>query len=398
MKIIYYSPHPTHDIVSEVGYATHQREVIHALSSLGHEVLPIIMGGTEPSNLSPLAQPDYKPNTWKKLIKGMIPRVLWTSFNNFKLLRHDLKAGSKLESAIKAFQPDLIYERSEYLQDSGAKMASKYKIKYILEVNAPFVEEMRSFEGYSLYEQKAHKVEKYKLKQANKVIVVSSSLGEFLVSRYHCDASKLFVQPNCINPQKVHLNLDKLEAVKQSLGISSNDCVVGFVGSMFPYHGVDLLIDAFSKVQAKFPFCKLLIVGDGVILNDLKSQASNLGITEKVLFTGKIPHQNVFEYIAVMNICIMAKSNWYGSPVKLFEYGLMKKPIVAPKTKPVTDVMVDGLDALIIEDKVDNLKNAIEYLIENRENADKIAHSFHQKVLTNYTWEMAAKNIIKLCE
>ena len=72
MRIIYYSPHPTHDIVSEVGYATHQREVILALKALGHDVLPVIMGGTDASTLSPLAQDNYKPSRIKALLKNLM--------------------------------------------------------------------------------------------------------------------------------------------------------------------------------------------------------------------------------------------------------------------------------------------------------------------------------------
>ena len=73
MRIIYYSPHPTHDIVSEVGYATHQREVILALRNLGYEVFPVIMGGTEEANLNTLATNVYKIPLYKRLTKRLFP-------------------------------------------------------------------------------------------------------------------------------------------------------------------------------------------------------------------------------------------------------------------------------------------------------------------------------------
>ena len=46
-RIIYYSSHPTHDIVSTVGYSVHQRETINSLRNLNHEVFPLIMGGVD---------------------------------------------------------------------------------------------------------------------------------------------------------------------------------------------------------------------------------------------------------------------------------------------------------------------------------------------------------------
>lgn len=397
MKILYYSPHPTHDIVSEVGYATHQREVILALKQMGHDVFPVIMGGTEPSDLNPLASGDYKPSPVKLLIKKLVPSWLWTSFNNYKLRQHDRKAGERLKNAVEQFKPDLIYERSEYLQDSGAKLASSYGIKYFLEVNAPFVEEMHAFEGFSLYHKLAHKIEKYKLEKADKVFAVSTSLADFLIKRYQCDSDKIFVQPNCINPSKISIQEDAVIKIKSDLSIGSKK-VIGFVGSMFPYHGVDLLISAFAEVHKMHPETVLMVVGDGSILSQLKEQAIRLSVHNDVIFTGKIPHKHVFNYISAMDICIMAKSNWYGSPVKLFEYGLMKKPIIAPDTIPVRDVMVHEQDALIVKDEVKDLIVAIHQILKSTDLANRMAETFYQKVLAQFQWEHAANNIINQCK
>lgn len=396
MRIIYYSPHPTHDIVSEVGYATHQREVILALKNAGHDVIPIIMGGTDASNINQLSSENYKPSGIKLLLKKLIPKFLWTSMNNYKLLRHDKLAGSILEKVILSKRPDLLYERSEYLQDSGAKIAKKYNLQYFLEVNAPFVEEMGKFEGYSLLHNKAHSVEKFKLQQADKVFCVSSALADFLISKYGCHKDKIIVQPNCINPDKIKID-DSIVRVLRSNWKSENEKVIGFVGSMFPYHGVDLLITAFDGIHKRFPDTKLVIVGDGVVLNELKLQSKKLGLMDSVVFTGKIGHSEVFNYIQAMDICIMARSNWYGSPVKLFEYGLMQKPIIAPDTEPVKDVIINNIDGLIIQDNEISLIVAIEQLLIDTKLAESIAIQFHDKVIAKYTWDKAADKIIEQC-
>jgi len=396
MRIIYYSPHPTHDIVSEVGYATHQREVIQALRSLGHEVFPVVMGGTEVANLNALATDNYKVPFYKKFLKVLIPRFLWTSLNNYKLIRHDIKAARILEENILKIKPDLIYERSEYLQDSGAKLANKYKIKYFIEVNAPFVEEMNVFEGYSLFHYKAHKIEAIKLTAADKVFTVSTALKDFLVSRYNCVSDKIIVQPNCINPKKIEFDSQLVNSLKGDYKLN-NDKVIGFVGSMFPYHGVDILIKAFSKVIKEHPNTKLLVVGDGIVLSELKQLAHDLSLDNSIVFTGKIPHSLVFNYIQLMDVCIMAKSNWYGSPVKIFEYGLLKKPIIAPDNIPIRDVMVNMQDAILIQENETELKNAISKLLENETLAKTLANNFYSKVMENYKWGNAAEKIIESC-
>ena len=120
MKIVYFSPHPTHDIVSDVGYSTHQREMIGALRQLGHEVIPVIIGGTKKDEL-PKATIIQRPNTLVSLIKKLVPPPIWRTIKDFRLIQHDSKiVGPRLRDAVKKHRPDLIYERSEYLLKQGS--------------------------------------------------------------------------------------------------------------------------------------------------------------------------------------------------------------------------------------------------------------------------------------
>ena len=173
--------------------------------------------------------------------------------------------------------------------------------------------------------------------------------------------------------------------------------LIGFVGSMFPYHGVDILIDAFNLVQKDNRKIKLMIIGDGIVLNNLKSQVEKLNLKNDVIFTGKVPHNLVFTYIKMMDICIMAKSNWYGSPVKIFEYGLMQKPIIAPNNGPVNDVIENEVDAILINENKMEIVKAIQRLLKDESFAKKMASEFHQKVMHKYIWSNAASKIIKEC-
>ncbi|MDI1235309.1 MAG: glycosyltransferase family 4 protein [bacterium] len=392
MKIIYYSPHPTHDIVSEVGYATHQREVINALKKLGHQVLPVIMGGTEKGNLSSAGIPAPK-NSFKAKIKHFIPRFIWTSLKDFQLMQHDRLAAQKLEEAIIAFQPDLIYERSEYLQDRGVAIIKKHKIKYFLEINAPFAEEMNGFEGYSIWHTIAHKKEQNKNNQADQIFVVSSALKTFVENTYHISSSKIIVQPNCINLENVKTDELKIREIKSMYQLEVKK-VIGFVGSIFPHHGVDILIDAFTIVAKVHPDALLLIVGDGSIINDLTARVNSNGMANKVCFAGKHDHSAVFNFIAVMDMCVMAKSNWYGSPIKIFEYGAMHKPVIAPNTAPVRDVMENKVNGLVVEMNEVKMAEAIQTLLDNPALGSTLSNKFYSDITQQYTWEIAAQNII----
>ncbi|HKK40243.1 MAG TPA: glycosyltransferase, partial [Cryomorphaceae bacterium] len=135
----------------------------------------------------------------------------------------------------------------------------------------------------------------------------------------------------------------------------------------------------------------------GSALPELKAQALSRGVLDRCIFTGSVPHREVYPFVENMDICCMPDSNWYGSPVKIFEYGLMKKPVIAPDLGPLRDVMTDGENGILVEPNPTALKAAIQKLVNDRGLREKIAVSWHEKVLLEYTWDTAAKKVLKAC-
>lgn len=383
MKILYYSPHPALGLNDQAGYGTHMREMIHAFQQLGHEVLPVIMGGTEPTAATPAAS----AGGVKKALKPFVPHGLWETAKDVSLLRFDRYAQQQLEAQIAAFKPDMIYERANYLQLSGVNAAQKWGIKHVLEVNSPYVEERQTLQGKSWLMNKAVKAEQMQVEKSNLVCCVSSALEEYLKKRSKSKYN-FIVTPNAIN-ENTYKNYKKDDI--ENLDKENNDVVFGFVGSFFAWHGIDLMILAFKGLVNQYPNIRLLIVGDGAIRADLEQLAQDCpGVT----FTGQVPHGQVFSYIDMMDVAIMANSNWYGSPVKIFEYGAMGKAIIAPDNIPVKDVMVPDIDGILVQPNVESLRSAMEFYIKNPDRRAQMAVHFQQKVLTQHTWQQTAQQIL----
>jgi glycosyltransferase involved in cell wall biosynthesis len=391
LRIIYYSPHPTHDIVSEVGYSTHQRETIAAFLQLGHEVLPVVMGGTETASVKNHIDGLTQKAGNVSGLKRFLPLFLWNALKDIRLLMHDRRAGRQLETAIHTFNPDLIYERGEYLQDSGVKMAVKHGIKHILEVNSPVVEEMAAFEGPDLFRFMGHRKERTKLRRTNMAVVVSSALGEYLRNRYQYKGDLLMI-PNAINPDRDIPSAQEIAEIRNRY--TSNSKIIGFVGSLFPYHGVDKLIDAFKLVLTERQDLHLLIVGDGNIRETLEEHASSLP-KGTCTFAGRVPHRDVMAYIGAFDIAVMAASNWYGSPIKIFEYGRMAVPILAPNTGPVRDVMEHEKDGYLVDPDVNAIAGALINMIDQEEKWRQTGENFRRKILQKHTWTIHASTIVE---
>ena len=392
VRIIYFSPHPTHDIVSEVGYSTHQRETIKAFKNLGHEVLPVVMGGTIPEQKKQFTQEGPR-RSLKELLKKRLPAVFYNALKDAGIRRFDRQAAAKLEEAVQHFHPDLVYERSEYMQDSGMRICRKAGIPHFLEVNAPFMEEMRHWEGNSLLHPLGHAIEKRKIHAATKVFAVSTSLRDFLARRYQYPAAQISVIPNCIDPESVMLDPAHADALRQQWNLYGKQ-VVGFVGSFFPHHGLDDLIKAFAPVAQEFPDAVLLIVGGGMNEEALKQQATKTLGQGRVIFAGKVPHSSVYHYISLMDVTVMPKSNWYGSPMKIFEYGILGKVVVAPDNGPVNDVMTHGKDGWLVQPGVPALADALKHLLAHPALRTEMGAHFRDKILNTYTWNQQAAYIL----
>jgi len=389
MKILYYSPHPQLKLNAPTGYGTHMREMIGAFRNKEIEVRTLIAGD--------IGGEDYGQSRPSKLsaLKRIIPAKVWETIKDYRLIQHDKRLENKLLEIINDFQPDLIYERVAYLQNSGVKVARELNLKHVSEINAPYPEERVYFSGNSFFISQAKDHEREILVKSDLITTVSYDLKVHLEKKLIDIESKIMVVPNSVNPDEINHSTELVNQIKEAYKLE-DQTIIGFVGSIFPYHGVDLMIKAFSQLKSQSNL-KLLIVGDGEALSALKSLARKLQILGSCIFTGSVPHREVYAYIECMHICCMPNSNWYGSPVKIFEYGLMKKPVIAPNVGPVRDVMKHEETAILVAKNEDSLKVAFQRLINSPELRNQLAESWHRKVLTEYTWDVAATKVIKAC-
>lgn len=390
MKILYYSPHPGLSLHSPSGYGTHMREMIHAFEQAGHEVFPFIMGDEYVRQGSTIKSHQQT----RGVVKRAVPAVVWESMKDYTLLRKDKLFARRLSDIILQEQPDMIYERANYMQLSGVNVAAALGIPHILEVNAPYIEERQAYSSStSIYEQQANAIEKQQLMRTGKVVVVSKALRDHFVEKHHLSAKLFTVVPNAVDPAKMKADPIRVQDIKINYDLVGR-YVIGFVGSLFRWHGVDRLIRACKALRVEKENITLLIVGDGEILPELKALSDSLDLADDVVYTGNVSHAEVPEFIGAMDVAVLPNSHWYGSPVKIFEYGAMGKPIVAVRNWPVREVMVPNEDGLLVRNEKD-LVTQLRRIMNNPAFGQKIAGSFQQKVLTEHTW---ARNVERILE
>lgn len=392
MKIVYFSPHPNINLAAPSGPGTHMREVIAAFEEQGHEVVRFIQGGEKFNTTD--TRINFKKRSWKKFI----PSLIWETLRDIQMIRLDKQIENRLIAFLLQEKPDLIYERSCYGMGAGIRAAEKLGIRYVVEMNAPYPEEKALMQGKSLLQEIGNRHEKKQVLQAHRTIVVSTAMKSYLMQKTLVCTDKILVVANAVNPTHIHFNPTRQAHIRESYGFTSYHTVFGFVGSIFPYHGVDIMIESFAILEKEYIDARMLIVGDGEILPQLKERVAQLNLEGKIWFTGNVPHSEVYDYLSVMDVTVMARSNWYGSPVKIFEYGAMQKAIIAPRVIPVEDVMKNEIDGILIDDDEKELTNSMRFMLNNPQERHRLAATFHDKVMREHTWKRVAEQILDSCQ
>jgi glycosyltransferase involved in cell wall biosynthesis len=171
-------------------------------------------------------------------------------------------------------------------------------------------------------------------------------------------------------------------SLRKKLGLNESIAVF-FVGRLVYRKGVDLLIKAWEDVVVVHPSCTLLIAGIGEEQEKLKNLCRDLGIEGNVLFLGHI--NNVEEYFKVIDLFVLP-SLLEGMPNTLLEAMACRLPVIGTKIGGVVDIIKDRGNGLIVTPgNVEELKDAILTLLENKYLSEAIAEKAYNTIIKSYT-------------
>ncbi|MBA4175609.1 MAG: glycosyltransferase, exosortase A system-associated [Leptothrix sp. (in: Bacteria)] len=211
---------------------------------------------------------------------------------------------SRLLEVAQKVQPQVIHVHSPVLNAIPALRVGK-------QLGIPVVYEVRAFwedaavdhgtttEG-SLRYLLTRRLETYALRKARHVFTICEGLRSDIVAR-GIPATKVTVIPNAVDIESFAAGGTPDEALKARLGLG-NAAVVGFIGSYYAYEGLDLLLAALPQLLAARPEVRVLLVGGGPQESALKAQAAALGVADKVVFTGRVPHAEVQRYYDLVDV------------------------------------------------------------------------------------------------
>src|SRR4051794_21568683 len=241
MNIIYH-----HRVASRDGQYVHISEIIESLRAIGHNVIVI-----EPW----IMQPDSKNtnNGLVSVLKRYVPRLVYEACE----ILYSVSSFIKLYSSCRKSKPDAIYERYNLFAPAGALVARQLRIPFLLEVNAPLAQERARYGGLAL-PGLARSIERFTWCAAAIVLVFPSALADFVVAA-GVPPERVQVIPNGVNPARFAA-LPARAAAKAALGLEGRR-VVGFVGFVREWHGLENLVDWLARLAPADVV--LWLAGDG---------------------------------------------------------------------------------------------------------------------------------------
>ena len=167
--------------------------------------------------------------------------------------------------------------------------------------------------------------------------------------------------------------------------------VIVCVGRLVHRKGQDQLIKSLPKIIKEFPDTVLLFVGDGPIKSMLKNSARQLGVTNNIVFAGKVSHNQLADYICLGDIFAMpVRSRFFGLEVEglgivYLEASACGLPVIAGNSGGAPDAVIENVTGLIIDGtKDDQISNAICRLLRNPTDAKKMGEAGRGWVIENW--------------
>ncbi len=299
----------------------------------------------------------------------------------------------RLEVVARAVRPDVLHAHSPVLNAWPAIVVGRM-------LDIPVVYEVRAFwedaavdagtarEGGARY-RATRALETRALHRVDRVTTICEGLRRDIVGR-GIAADRVTVIPNAVDPASFAPAGAADPELQASLGLAGRT-VLGFIGSFYPYEGLDLLLAALPRIVAAQPDVRVLLVGGGSEEAELRAQAAALGLADRIVFAGRVPHERVQRYYDLVDVLVYPRHRMrlteLVTPLKPLEAMAQGKMLVASDVGGHRELIRDGVTGTLFPaGDAQALAAAITGLLERRHEWPRLRDAARHYVLQERTW------------
>lgn len=289
----------------------------------------------------------------------------------------------------------MVYERYSLWSYAGMEYAREHGIPGLLEVNAPLIEEQAEHRGL-VHRELAEEVANRAFGAATALLAVSREVAAYL-DAFSSARGRVHVVANGVNPGR----FEGVEGARDRK--EDGTFTVGFVGTLKPWHGLPALVEAFELLCRRARGARgarLLIVGEGPEGETMKAELERRGLLHHARFTGAVPPHEVPQLLAEMDVAVAPypnRSDFYFSPLKVYEYMAAGLPVVASRIGQLEDVIEHEANGMLCApgDPI-ALASALDRLRQDVALRARLGQEARRSVLRSHTWDSVAARILEI--
>jgi len=309
----------------------------------------------------------------------------------------------RLAEIVPLIRPDILHAHSPALNAVAAlRVGRKHGIPVVYEVRA-FWEDAAVDHGTSkewgMRYRLTRGLETSAFKRVDAITTICEGLRRDIVAR-GIPEQKVTVIPNAVDIERFSVGGTGDATLKQQLGLTGHR-IIGFIGSFYAYEGLDLLLQAFPTILKTAPDARLLLVGGGPQDDKLKHLAAELGIQDKVVFTGRVPHDQVQRYYDLVDILAYPRHSMrlteLVTPLKPLEAMAQGRLLVASDVGGHKELIQEGKTGILFKagDPL-ALANAVMQLLAEESRWPDLRNAARHFVETERNWPKSVSNYVAL--
>jgi glycosyltransferase involved in cell wall biosynthesis len=373
--------------------AMHIRSMVEALKADGHNVTILSLPGVDPlksAGMMPFLRKTDRAVGLQRIWKYISCQCPQFAFEVFELL-YNLFVPFRLLPILWREPDAVLYERHANFMFMGVLLSKWLGRPVVLEVN-----ELAGFKRARglIMGRLARRIDAWVFSRADHILCVSSVLADEVLKR-GATGESVHVLPNAIDPSRFR-GPGPAPSIRAKLGLEDS-IVIGHVGLFYRWDRLDVLIELVKSIRDGHPNTKVLLVGDGPEMENLKQTARRLGMENTVILPGPVHRDDVPAYIDAMDICVLPDSNAFGSPIALFEFMAVGKVCVVPDLGPMRDVIEDNVTGIMFpHGDHAALESALLRLVKDPALRFQVGVRAKDTVFKHHTWTANARFVVHL--
>ena len=247
-----------------------------------------------------------------------------------------------------------------------------------------------------IVKQVGKRLESKVIKNSDLVLTTTKDLRRYAI-KMGGEERKIEIFPLGVNLQEFK-PMEKSMELKKKICIENEDRVIIFVGTVYKFAGLEMLINNFQMFKNKVKF---IIVGGGPDLDRINSLIKTKGLENKIITTGFVDQRDVARYIAFADICINPFDINYVTdrilPTKILEYLACKKPVLSTPLKGTKELLLDGKYGVTYS-KQNNFVFNLDHMLNNKEELNNLGEKGYSYVTKNHDWSHLTEKLFHIFE